>query len=70
MPDHVRYSIIMGMAFVTWVTLKSWFDPITESVFTPDVDLLNGVGQWTIPATFAVIVYFILRHYKRLSIQV
>jgi len=65
-PNHVRYSLLISTAFVVMVTVKSWTDPVQQHLWA-DPELLNAVGQWTIPACFVVIVYFVLRYYSMIE---
>lgn len=63
-PNHVRYGLGIGTVFVVWVMLESIFNPVQRHLWA-DAELLNGVGAWTIPACFVVIVYFVIKHYEK-----
>jgi hypothetical protein len=66
-PSVVRYSIIISTVFVTWVTLKSWLNPLDihnmNNYELMNPELLNLIGMWTIPICFGIIIYFIGRYY-------
>jgi len=66
-PSVVRYSIRISTVFVTWVTLKSWLNPLDihnmNNYELMNPELLNLIGMWTIPVCFGIIIYFIGRYY-------
>ena len=71
-PSTVRHGIRISTAFVTWVTLKSWLNPLDTNNINNygiiDPEILNVIGMYTIPACFGVIVYFIIRYYSRKTV--
>ena len=71
-PSTVRNGIRITTAFVTWVTLKSWLNPLdpnnVNNNLIMDPELLNVIGMYTIPSCFGVIVYFIIRYYGKKSV--
>lgn len=67
-PKFVRYAINICTVFVVWVAIQSWtIDPSQGHYIWGDTEILNAVGRYTIPACFAVCVYFVLKYYNRLE---
>ena len=62
LPNHVRYSIIIGAVFVFWVFYDTLFSPVERHMWA-DPELLNFTGIYTIPLCYFVIVYFVVKHY-------
>jgi len=71
-PSTIRNCIRISTAFVAWVTVKSWLNPLDtnnlNNYYMLDPELLNATGMWTIPACFGVIVYFIIRYYEKKAV--
>jgi hypothetical protein len=66
LPNPARYSIIIGAIFVFWVFYDTLFTPVQRHMWA-DPELLNATGLYTIPACYGVVVYFIVRHYGRVT---